>query len=116
MGYSKLIDPNAQTIPHNDFQGNFLKLADLDCREGIAGIQQTIRCLCFTSGRSALHLAARNGNIENLRALLADKRIDMNLQDGQGQTPLHKAAKKGHLNCVKALVDAGVDPCQKIGC
>ena len=34
---------------------------------------------------------------------------DINKQDITGYSPLHSAARNGHLGCVKYLVDLGVD-------
>ena len=35
---------------------------------------------------------------------------DINAKDNAGFTPLHEAVTKGHLNCVKLLLEQGADP------
>jgi len=56
-----------------------------------------------------LHAAAREGCLKDLESLLleAGKKTENampNLLDGAGQTPLHLAADRGHLDCVKTLI------------
>ena len=56
--------------------------------------------------KTALHYAARNGHLENVKSLLPfhlDHLID--LHDTYNRTPLHFAAKRGHLEVVKLLLD-----------
>lgn len=51
---------------------------------------------------------SEDGDFGKVRQLLhfnlLRKGIDVNAQDEQGETPLHKAAKKGHLTCMKLLL------------
>jgi ankyrin repeat protein len=61
-------------------------------------------------GQSALHIAAKNGNvavIEKLGGIVSSKVKDIN-----GYCPVHWAAIEGHSVCAKALIDLGsyVDP------
>lgn len=66
--------------------------------------------------RTALHWAAREGNLEIVDQLLPVPDIDVNARDSDGQTPYHKAAKKGHLKVVRRLLtDPRIDPFQTIG-
>jgi ankyrin repeat protein len=51
---------------------------------------------------TALHQAARAGNMFNLRVLLGWS-ANPNVIDGQRQTPLHVAMLTGHLEIVKEL-------------
>ncbi|RAK98939.1 ankyrin repeat domain-containing protein [Aspergillus ibericus CBS 121593] len=69
------------------------------------------------SGSSLLHYPAANGNIEILSYLLTHltqlpaptaTKI-LNHRNYSGNTPLHWAALNTHLECVKALVEAGAD-------
>ncbi|KAK4208727.1 ankyrin repeat-containing domain protein, partial [Rhypophila decipiens] len=55
-------------------------------------------------GRTALSLAARSGEIEVLRHLLASDKVDPTSTDNIGRTPLHWAAREGQLEVVKALL------------
>ncbi|PYH48846.1 ankyrin [Aspergillus saccharolyticus JOP 1030-1] len=69
------------------------------------------------SGSSLLHFPAANGNTEILTYLLtllaaedeATRRRIVNHRNHSGNTPLHWAALNTHLECVKALVEAGAD-------
>ncbi|GKZ32186.1 hypothetical protein AbraIFM66950_001379 [Aspergillus brasiliensis] len=70
------------------------------------------------SGSNLLHYPAANGNLEILTYLLTTlttlpsqdeiKKI-LNHRNYSGNTPLHWAALNTHLECVKALVEAGAD-------
>lgn len=59
--------------------------------------------------QSVLHFVVKNGNLANLQILLSDAEIDGNIQDSRSMTPLHTAAERGHLDCLKALLSHGVD-------
>ena len=53
---------------------------------------------------TALHHSARNGSYELLR-YFADMGADINLKDNLGMNCLHIAAKNGHSNLFKTLID-----------
>jgi len=57
-------------------------------------------------GRTALHLAASNGNIENARLLL-ENGAAVNASDAYGATPLQDAFRFGHKATAKLLVEHG---------
>lgn len=58
---------------------------------------------------TALHEAARNGDIERLKSLL-DNGADVNAKDEKnGAAPLHYAAGHGHARAVKLLLDKGAE-------
>jgi len=61
------------------------------------------------SGRSALHKAAFWGHIDTVNYLSKELHLNVNQQDYNGDTPAHDAARFGHLNVVKALVEAGAN-------
>ncbi|KAF9894855.1 hypothetical protein FE257_004476 [Aspergillus nanangensis] len=73
------------------------------------------------SGSCLLHFPAANGNIEILSQLLTtltqgsnnlsqeQVKAVVNHRNHSGNTPLHWAALNTHLECVKALVEAGAD-------
>lgn len=48
-----------------------------------------------------LHLACRNGDVENVKALLLSGQYDIYEEDGlRGWTPTHWAASAGHVGCL----------------
>ncbi|OKL64714.1 hypothetical protein UA08_00340 [Talaromyces atroroseus] len=68
------------------------------------------------TGASLLHWPAANGNVELLNYLLQilkttpeESASFINYRNYTGNTPLHWAALNTHLDCVKALVEAGAD-------
>jgi len=64
-----------------------------------------------------IHAAAREGNLEELKKLIEESATKTtrssntfpNTLDESGQTPLHLATDRGHIDCVKALILAGAD-------
>ncbi|CAK9093086.1 Ankyrin repeat domain-containing protein 1 [Durusdinium trenchii] len=61
---------------------------------------------CQRSGRSALHRAAFNGEIDEVERLLRAG-LDIEAKDNRVDTPLHLAAGYGHLTVVDRLIAAG---------
>jgi ankyrin repeat protein len=53
--------------------------------------------------------AAKSGDIETMKALLATDAGLLDARDKDGSTPLHCAAWKGHYEIVKFLLEAGAD-------
>lgn len=58
------------------------------------------------AGQTALHYAVSKGHIDVSRLLIKDLKASPRIKDGQGQTPLHRAAAIGSLPLVKLLIDA----------
>eukprot|EP00511_Aplanochytrium_stocchinoi_P011139 CAMPEP_0204874332 /NCGR_PEP_ID=MMETSP1348-20121228/42717_1 /ASSEMBLY_ACC=CAM_ASM_000700 /TAXON_ID=215587 /ORGANISM="Aplanochytrium stocchinoi, Strain GSBS06" /LENGTH=403 /DNA_ID=CAMNT_0052030059 /DNA_START=51 /DNA_END=1262 /DNA_ORIENTATION=+ len=61
------------------------------------------------SGRTGLMKAAFWGHEHLIPFLLSDCKMDPNVQDYNGDTALHDAAKYGHVGVVKLLIDGGAD-------
>lgn len=55
-------------------------------------------------GNTPLHLAARNGNIEIVNALISEN-PDINVKNNLGYTPIFIAGHHGHKNIVKLLLE-----------
>lgn len=62
----------------------------------------------WTTGATALWLAAMHGSADAIRCL-ADSGADLDARGVYGQTPLHIAASWGTAEAVSALVEAGAD-------
>ena len=60
-------------------------------------------------GPSALHNAANQGHLALVLDILSRRPMDVSNRDSDGQTPLHKAAMKGHADIVQTLLDHGAD-------
>lgn len=63
-------------------------------------------------GNMPLMIAAWEGKVEFVKALLRDERTSINQQDGNGFTALMKASMNGWNTCINILKEAGAD--QKI--
>ncbi|QMV45638.1 hypothetical protein HC358_00465 [Wolbachia pipientis] len=71
----------------------------------------------FTNESNPLHLLAKNGSCEAVKAILTHVekchsgklREVVNIENNQGQTPLHIAAENGWLNIVKYLISKGAN-------
>lgn len=60
---------------------------------------------------SPLHHACEQGDVEFVKKLLLDEKVDPNSQNGRKWAPLHLACQNGHSDCVKLLLlDEKVDP------
>ena len=57
-----------------------------------------------SQGRSFLHNAIINNDIESVKELLLDADIDVNTQDNEGNTPLHFAVLKDNNNIIIELL------------
>src|SRR5690606_756207 len=57
-------------------------------------------------GKTALHYAADNGQ-ERLVSILINQKSDFDKQDGNLDTPLHIAIKKGKSDVIHHLLEAG---------
>ncbi len=68
------------------------------------------------TGRTQLHYAASEGNIDLVHSLIVDG-ADVNAQDNEGWSPLHFAAQANSAECLAELLRAGanVDAKDKFG-
>uniref|UniRef100_A0A8C9WXT8 Ankyrin repeat domain 28 n=1 Tax=Sander lucioperca TaxID=283035 RepID=A0A8C9WXT8_SANLU len=65
----------------------------------------------FALKRTPIHAAATNGHSECLRLLIgnADLQSAVDIQDGNGQTPLMLSVLSGHTDCVYSLLNKGAN-------
>jgi hypothetical protein len=67
------------------------------------------RSATTTPETDALFRAAREGNADTVKSLLATRLADVNATDANGNTPLIEAARFGHDEVVTALLIAKAD-------
>ena len=63
----------------------------------------------YVDGKTVLHAAAFNIDLEAVK-LFVSRGGDIHAQSFNGDTPLHKAALRGHRKIFEFLVDSGADP------
>lgn len=61
------------------------------------------------SRSSAVLALATKANFVDIVQLLVDAGVDINYQDEQGETALHVAARFGHVECAKILLEGSAD-------
>lgn len=64
--------------------------------------------LSACSGKNSLHKAANQGDLEKVKALVAEG-APIDAVDGLGSTPLNLAARSGHPEVVKFLIENGAN-------
>jgi hypothetical protein len=60
-------------------------------------------------GRTQLHHCAINGLTTSVKRLLSIRNINVNVKDVYGETPLHWAAKNGHVEIARVLLQNGAE-------
>jgi ankyrin repeat protein len=73
-------------------------------------MMETTNELAMTANRhggTPLLTAARRGQLEVLRTLLAEHGVPLEHTNTDGKTALHEAAQEGHVDCVRLLLGSG---------
>ncbi|MCL7035158.1 hypothetical protein MKW94_008251, partial [Papaver nudicaule] len=104
--YSKLL----LSAAHNGKLEHFKKLAEVLERMRGGGIKATLENVKDCGGYRALHYAAIGGSMNVLKYLLEEMKVDIDVKDGSGQTPLSCAAREGRLAAVEYLIQMGANP------
>lgn len=61
-------------------------------------------------GMTALHLASRCGSVKMCKMILDTGRINVNIQDEGGWTPIVWASEHKHIDVIRLLLERGADP------
>ncbi|UYV82179.1 EHMT1 [Cordylochernes scorpioides] len=61
-------------------------------------------------GMTSLHLAAREGDVEICKLLLDTAKLNVNIQDDGGWTPIVWASEHRHIDVIRLLLSRGADP------
>ncbi|CAK7203365.1 phosphate system positive regulatory protein pho81 [Sporothrix eucalyptigena] len=110
---SRLLEKSARVDPISDADHVPLNLA---CEHGTEAIVELLlkhgaNILPDAEGLYPQHLVARAGRAPTLLILLQQYGADLNQVDKlYGWTPIVHAASEGNVPCLKALLEAGVDP------
>jgi ankyrin repeat protein len=114
----QLLDMGAGKTAEDDQARSPLYCVGNEC--SAPGASQIVRALLQRSATNvnavhgvkrctALHMAARRGNVEVIRALL-DGGADMEARDSVGDTPLRRAVNCNQVEAARLLLVRGADP------
>ncbi|KAI8432515.1 hypothetical protein MSG28_013516, partial [Choristoneura fumiferana] len=94
-------DPMSTMVDVKDGEGHTVLQAAIEV-EWVPGV-------CANDGETPVHSAAALGNLEVLNEILslAKQKKFIDCQNDEGETPLFKAIKHGHAECVRALLNEG---------
>lgn len=101
-----LIEQGADVNKEGLYSDSVLQLAEDYRHESIVSFL-ILHGATNNEGRSGLLLACHKGNLEIIKSLVK-KGCDINIQDSNGDTPLHLACRAGaHFEVIKYLIDIG---------
>ncbi|MCL7043873.1 hypothetical protein MKW94_023091, partial [Papaver nudicaule] len=89
---------------------NYFKSLALDNTKGDeTGVGNAIIKFRDEDKRGSLHFAASGGSLNICKYLLDTLKLKVDAKDHYGHTPLYLAAKKGHLDTVRYLLEMGAN-------
>jgi ankyrin repeat protein len=97
------------TTQQLDTEKLLIELGDLEAKLGMIPVRDDPDGAIAALQGEALHVAARCGQVAEIKRLLAEGSADPNAVDEAGCTPLHYAAARNHTAVLDALADAGAD-------
>ncbi|KAJ6736199.1 hypothetical protein OIU85_018406 [Salix viminalis] len=74
------------------------------------GLEETVASIKDLNGRTALHFAAVRGRAHVCRYLTEEAKLDVNVRDGKGETPLHYSISTDRYQTAVHLLDNGANP------
>ncbi|KAG8653949.1 hypothetical protein MANES_05G085350v8 [Manihot esculenta] len=80
----------------------------LDVSDGF--LAKRVESIKDHDGRTALHLAAEQGKTNVCEFLIGEVKMDVNLRDRKGNTPLHCAILEDHSHIAASLLENGANP------
>jgi hypothetical protein len=104
-----LLRNRANILKKNEYGDSALMLASL------RGNREAVRMLldalapADSAGWNSIHYAAYSGKVDILRMLVSSGSPNLDVAAPNGQTALMLAARNGHLDAVRVLVDADAD-------
>ncbi|KAF9682966.1 hypothetical protein SADUNF_Sadunf05G0163100 [Salix dunnii] len=74
------------------------------------GLEETVASIKDLNGRTALHFAAVGGRAHVCRYLTEEAKLDVNVRDGKGETPLHYSISTDRYQTAVHLLENGANP------
>lgn len=99
------VNCNVQAQNYKGLNAIMLAGSNLEITEKVIGMADLSQV--DSEGNSILHHVCNNGKIENLNLVLAQKKLDINLQNYKGETPLHCAIRGKNLKIADILIETG---------
>ncbi|KAF5205034.1 N-terminal acetyltransferase A, auxiliary subunit [Thalictrum thalictroides] len=70
-----------------------------------SGIAKTLASVKDSMNQSAIHIAATEGRVNICKYWINDLKLEVDVQDAKGTTPLHRAILGGHMSTSVYLLE-----------